>query len=88
METLDADVKKSNMDETSNDYDHLLANNRTSQQAHCMSASIFFDSALGTQKTKIVTLEIKPDTKLHYQHPCQFPRIYEETLKREVEMLI
>ena len=47
-----------------------------------------FDSTLSTWNTEPVKLELKPNAAPFYTHPYKIPKIYKETLWKEVERLI
>src|SRR6056300_1523977 len=47
-----------------------------------------FDGALGDWKTEPVKLELKKDAKPFHSKPFQVPKIYVETLKKEIERLV
>ena len=79
-EILDTDYKKANIDNIVEEYTHLNSKEKSKLKSLLFKHESLFDGTLGTWKTDLVNLELKPGATPYYGHPYQIPYIYEQTL--------
>ena len=86
---MDAKYKKANLPEVvKNNCKHLNAAEREELLKLLQKYEELFDGTLGDWKTEPVKLELKKDAKPFHSRPFQVPKIYVETLKKEIERLV
>jgi predicted aspartyl protease len=82
---LDAHYEKADLDKTVESMTHLSVDERAALLTLLRKHEPLFDGTLGHWRGKTYDIELKPDAKPYHACCYPIPKVYEETIKKEVE---
>ena len=86
--TLDAKYEKADLDSIVTDCDYLDTHQQQTLKQVLTKHGGLFDGSLGTWTGDPYHIELKPDAKPYHARAYPIPKVYEATLKQEVERLV
>ena len=85
---LDAKYERMTPQQIASLITHLSTSEKQKLQALLAKYEHLFDGSLGTWKMKDYSIELKQGVKPYHGRPYSIPKIYEQTLKEEIERLV
>jgi hypothetical protein len=85
---LDATYEPADLDKIARDCDYLTDDKQMQLLSLLHKYQHLFNGSLGTWNGKPYDIELKPDAKPYHSRPFPVPKIYEATLKTELECLV
>ncbi len=85
---LDAKYEPADLDKVVAESTHLDKEERRALQALLEKHKTLFDGTLGRWKDELYDVELKPDAEPYHARPFPVPKVYEKTLKMEIDRLV
>jgi hypothetical protein len=85
---LDAKYEKADLDKIVTESDHLTKQQQQTLKQVLARHEGLFDGTLGTWTGDPYHIELKPEAKPYHARAYPIPKVYEATLKQEVERLV